>query len=314
MKSSSIGVIGEALVDLLPGADDTLVGRPGGSPANVAVALARLGADSHFLGRLSSDRWGRRLQQHLAAEGVHLDGGTGDEPTALAVVDLAADGSASYRFLWEGTADRLLDPAHLEAALEGLDALHVGSVGCLLEPGASAIAQAVGLAGPRVVSFDPNIRPDLAEGVVGARDRLLDLASRAHVVKASDEDLAWLLPDLAEAEAAHRLLGGASTRLVVVTRGADGAAVFTRGGHARVGAVEQGPVADTVGAGDAFMAALLVGLAEQGALDVAALDDLDVDAARHAARLGAEAAGVVVTRPGADPPTRADVQLGTGSS
>lgn len=307
---TSIGVIGEALVDIIPddGAD-TLRAHPGGSPANVAVALARLGVDTRFLGRTSTDRWGDRLREHLAGEGVVVEGSVGDEPTAIAFVDVASDGAASYRFLWEGTADRRIGAAELTLALESLDAVHIGSVACLLDPGADAIAEVVAPIEERlVVSFDPNVRPSLVDDVEGARARLLALADHAHVIKASDEDLAFLFPDHDLERAAWELLDGAQTHLVVVTEGAIGARAFTPRFEVPIPPRPQGAVADTVGAGDTFMAGLLAGLAERDLLTVGALKGLDVDAVREVGAFAALAAGAVVARPGADPPRRADLQ------
>lgn len=305
---ATVGVIGEALVDLLPasGDDPTLLrGVPGGSPANVAVALARLGVETRFLGRTSTDRWGALLRQHLTDEGVAVGGQVGPEPTALAVVEVAADGAPSYRFLWEGTADRRLGVTDVMMDLDGLDALHVGSVSCVLEPAASAIEQVVLAIDERlVVSFDPNVRPSRVDDHAAGRARLLEIADHAHVVRASDEDLAFLFPDHDVERAAWELLDGAQTQLVVVTEGARGARVFTP--RFEVPVPPDGPdeVVDAVGAGDTFTAALLAGLADHGALDVRSLKGLDAETARAVGTFAARAAGVTVGREGADPPHR----------
>lgn len=305
---SRVGVIGEALVDLIAVDDDTMKVQPGGSPANVAVALARLGVESHFLGGTSRDRWGDRLRSHLQAEGVVLAGRVGDEPTAVAVVDLDEDGQARYRFLWEGTADRMLRTEDLAPAVDGLDAVHVGSVACVLEPAASAIADTIAPIGDQqVVSFDPNVREALVDAPDVARARLQGLADAAHLVRASDEDLGFLFPDHDTGDAARQLLDGTRTHVVVVTRGADGAELFTPRLQLPLPVVVPDRVVDTVGAGDTFMAGLLAGLAEHGALTVSALASLDAATAREVGHLAATAAAFVVGRVGADPPRRSEL-------
>lgn len=305
---TTVGVVGEALVDLLPAGGDLVRGQPGGSPANVAVACARLGLPTRFLGRTSRDRWGARVRSHLESNGVVVAGEVGDEPTAIALVDVDGDGRASYRFLWDGTADRLLDREVLARAVADLDVLHIGSVACVLEPCGSVIASVVHeVEEDRVVTFDPNVRAGLADDPATARARLRTLAAASHVVKASDEDLAFLLPDHDVERAAWELLDGEQTQVVVVTAGAAGARLFTPRYELPVPRSAVGAVVDTVGAGDTFMAGLIAGLDEQGALSVPALKTLDADTARAAAGVAAAAAAVVVTRPGADPPHRADL-------
>jgi fructokinase len=305
-----VGVLGEALVDVLPAEGDLLVGRPGGSPANVAVALSRLGVEVAFLGRLSTDHWGQRLREHLAEEGVDVTAApTGPEPTPIAFVDVGPGGQPTYRFLWEGTADRALRPADLPADL-GVDALHVGSVSCVLPPGADAIVEVVAREHTRrLVSFDPNVRAALTPDADEARVRLNRLATMAHVVKASDEDLAFVFPGRDPEDAAWSLLDGETTRLVVLTRGGGGAEMLTPRDQIPIAPAAAGPVVDTVGAGDTFMAGLLAGLAEHDRLDVERIKQITADEARAVGRLAAAAAGVVVTRAGADPPRRAELGI-----
>lgn len=298
-------VLGEALVDLLPRDDGALDPHPGGSPANTAVALRRLGLDVDFLGGVSTDRWGRQLAEHLEAEGVVLPTARRDEPTALAIASLADDGSAVYRFLWEATADRSVTADDLPTDLGDVDVVVVGSVDAVLRPVADAVLDLVRREHEkRVVVLDPNLRPTIVDDLDAARARLLELASYAHVVKASDEDLELLLPDLDPDEAAFQLLDGEATQLVVVTRGDLGALVTTPRFQLPVPADPAGRVVDTVAAGDTFTAGLVTALAERDLLDRHALRRLDSDDAAAVGRFAAAAAGIVVTRAGADPPRR----------
>lgn len=301
-----VGVIGEALIDVLPFDGDLLIGRPGGSPANVAVALARLGVPTTFFGRTSTDSWGERLRDHLRAENIRLeDAPIGGEPTAMAFASMSADGQATYRFLWEGTADRCLTLAELPPTL-AVDVLHIGSVACVLEPGASAIADlAERERGRCLVTFDPNPRPSLELDPTSVRRRLTHLAGMAHVIKTSDEDLAFLFPKRDIDETARSLLASETTRMVVVTRGSNGASMWTSPGDEIAIPVDSGGrVVDTIGAGDTFMAGLIAGLAEHNLLDTEKLERITVDDAREVGSLAATAAGIVVTRAGADPPHR----------
>ncbi len=207
-----IAVVGESLVDLVADADGrTFHALPGGAPMNVAVTIARLGGTVRFLGRTSADVFGERLRAHLAGEGVSLAGApVGEEPTALAVVTLDPSGHPSYRFLWDGTADRLLALADLPGSLAGDEALVVGGVSTVLEPVATTVEALVARerAG-RIIVFDPNVRPQFVEDPAAFRRRVDRLVGLADVVKVSDEDLAWLSDE--DPLSDRGALGGAAT-------------------------------------------------------------------------------------------------------
>ncbi|MDZ5447501.1 carbohydrate kinase [Micromonospora sp. 4G57] len=300
-------VLGEAVIDLAPsGGGDLLAAHPGGSPLNVAVGLARLGRPTAMLARFSRTSFGRRLRAHAEANGVDLTWAVADDrPATLAVVALDVTGAASYDFYLDGTADWHWAPHELDGVPAGTRVLHTGSLATLLPPGADLLADLLArehAAGRVLVSLDPNVRPAVLADPDAARARLLTLARHAHLVKASDEDLAWLFPGASVEEAADRLLD-LGVRLVVATRGAAGSyAATTDVSVARP--ARRVAVADTVGAGDAFTAGLLDALVEADAAAPAAVGALDW------ARLGAVldhatlVAGMTCERPGADPPRR----------
>lgn len=299
-----IVVCGEALIDLIPDDDSTLRPMPGGGPFNTALALARLEVPTSFLGRLSTDRFGRMLADRLAADGVDLTlASRGREPTTLAVADVDRDGLADYQFYFEGTSAPNLTPAMLPSRLdESVTALHVGTLGLIIEPMASTIFELVSReSAHRLVMLDPNVRPVLLTDSGAYRKRIKTLMAQCTIVKASDADLEWLFPDLDLDAAAERILGSGA-RLVVVTLGADGAFGTVPGIQKRVAAPSI-HVVDTIGAGDAFGAALLAWLHDRGDLQAdLALDAADLESALEFACL---VASTTCMRAGAEPPRRA---------
>lgn len=302
-----VAVLGEALIDVLPDGMDGVVARPGGSPANVAIGTARLGVPTAFLGRTSTDRWGGVLRDHLGRAGVRTDHAPlGPEPTAIALVDVQDGGEPVYRFLWAGTADRALTIEELPDDLGEVQVLHVGSVACLLEPGATAIRGLVDRErDDRIVTFDPNVRTEATGSGEEVRAGLLDLARQAHVVKASVQDLAFLVPDADPRDVAHDL-AARDVSLVVITAGPGDVRLVGQRAEV-VLPVPPMPVADTVGAGDAFMAGLVAGLLEAGLDTSNKVHTAGPEALRAAGALAVRAACVAVSRVGADPPTRADL-------
>jgi fructokinase len=322
-------VIGENIIDLVPleadnmplsaTQDDAPVYKayPGGSPANVAVAASRLGTPTALMARISRDVFGQRVRARLAADRVddrYLV--TAREPSSLAVVTFDDERRATYDFWLNGTADWQWKDAELPSPLApDVTALHVGSLAAFLEPGASAITRLLRSERERgnvTISLDPNIRPAIVGGPDGdlapAREQAERLVALAHVVKASDEDLATLYPgrSLQESAAAWLALGPS---LVVVTRGQDGALAVGRSATLAVPAplVE---IADTVGAGDTFSGALLHSLSEAGLLGAAGMSKLgSLDAAelRPIITAAVAAAAINCTRPGTNPPTAAEL-------
>lgn len=305
---SSVLVIGEALVDVVHSSDGGVQEYPGGSPLNVAIGLSRLGRPAQLLAHLGDDARGEVVLAHLRASGVEVVEGTvRPGATSTAQATLGADGSATYVFdiTWE-----LPEGAALDAALpESVAAVHTGSIGSWYEPGAAAVSRLVQrYRDTATTTFDPNLRPSLMGDPSLVRQRIDALVEHCDVVKLSDEDADWLQPDGDhEALLASWLERGAS--LAVLTRGAEGLVALSRSGRAEVKAPKV-VVADTVGAGDSVMAALIDGLAEHdllGADKRQALRDISADDVQtllvHAARVGA----VTVSRPGADPPWRREL-------
>jgi fructokinase len=302
--------LGEAIIDLVAEGDRRFIAHPGGSPLNVAVGLGRLGQPVSLAARLSGDPFGQLFRAHLADSGVdprHIVDAS--EPSTLSVATLDAEGVARYDFWTGGTADWQWTGAELAAVVDDEpDALHTGSLALELQPGANAIADLlarVGSAGRTTISYDPNVRMARLGPVEAGRAAVERVVGLAHLVKVSAEDLAWLYPGEEPVVAATRW-AAAGPELVVVTLGPDGAVALgpdRRPVHRDAPQIE---LVDTLGAGDAFSAGLLAALAERGALGRgrAGLAGVDLPAVLDRACL---VAAMTCARPGADPPTLAEV-------
>jgi fructokinase len=294
--SDAVLVIGEALIDIVErdGGDVELVG---GSPANVAVGVARQGLRTTLLTRLGRDDRGRRIAAQVTDSGAAVaEASWTDAATSTARARLRADGSAAYEFDIAWT----LDAAAAAEAADAASVVHAGSIALFLQPGgetALATLERARRAGVPV-TVDPNVRPAL----VGDAPR--PVAERAFaaatLVKLSDEDAEALYPGL-PAERVLETIAALGPRIVVMTRGGAGALALGPSGDAEVPPL-QVEVADTIGAGDAFMASLVTSL-----VDDAALLSGDHDALETALRRAAVMAGITVSRAGANPPTRAEV-------
>ncbi len=302
-------------MDLVPvsaGGETLYAPRAGGSPYNVAIGLGRLGVPVGFFGRLSDDAFGRQLRDRLSAEGVDNSRlVTGPEPTAIAVVHLAAGAEPHFTFYGDGAADSLLAlddlpaPANLD---DSVQALHFGSISLVRQPAAAAYEHLLRReSGRRVISLDPNVRPSVIPNRDAYRARLEALVALAHIVKVSRADLAWLYPDRQPEDTAAAWLARGPA-LVVMTRGADGAIAMTGRAVIDVPGVHV-MVHDTVGAGDAFTAGLLGSLAWRGLLARAALSRLGADDVRASLEFANRAAALTCTQSGAEPPTRVQVRV-----
>ncbi|HKU12162.1 MAG TPA: carbohydrate kinase [Sinomonas sp.] len=304
-------VIGEGLIDVVhkPTGTDS---HPGGSPLNVAIGLARLDHPVQFIGRYGDDPNGRLLTQHLKAAGVLVPLPPDGTPTSVAAAELDHKGAASYTFDLDWHLPDLRES--LSTLLGATTLLHTGSIATVLEPGAAQVLSAVERARPRAtIGFDPNCRPTITTDREAVRPLVERFVALADVVKASDEDLAWLYPGVDPLESARRwksLGAPEEPAIVVVTRGAEGPWGICAAGEVEVPAAKI-RVADTVGAGDSFMAALLSGVVDRaldGAQRRGELRRLDRDELRRLLDFAARAAAVTVSRPGANPPSRAELR------
>ena len=304
-------VCGEALFDVFATGDTPsgigFDGRIGGSPFNVALGLARLGQPVGFLGGVGTGFAGERLMRALAEEGIDTACVARlDAPTTISLVGLDAQGVPSYAFYGHGAADRLLRPEHLDAVPARANCFHFGSFAMVVSPtGETQRLLVERERGRSVISYDPNIRTNVEPDLEVWRASLDWMLTRTHLLKVSDEDLSLLFPGRrVEQFAADALAAG--VRLVVITRGADGAVGYTRDEAVTV-APERVAVVDTVGAGDTFQAALLTWLAEQGHLSPDGLGALAREQVALALRFAARAAAITCSRRGADLPRRSEL-------
>ena len=299
-------VAGEALFDLvLHDTEDDLHGHPGGGPFNTARTIGRLDQPVAYLGRLSIDRFGRKLDAMLEADGV--DRGSlieTNEPTTLAIAEVDHEGVARYRFYERGTsASGLTAEAALAALPDRVDILPVGTLGLMLEPVATSTEAVVErLAGDALVAVDPNIRPWVIDDEDAYRARLGRVLARSHVVKVSEEDVGWLYPGMPAVEAVRRLLEQGPA-VGLLTRGPNGALVVTRTADVAVPA-PRAKVVDTIGAGDAFGGGFLAWWSERGL----GRDDLErIDVVAEATAFACLVAARTCSKPGADPPYRSEL-------
>ena len=308
-------ICGEALLDVFQG-EATRTGMAldanvGGSPFNLAVGLARLGQPAALFTAISTGFAGERLMRTLVDEGVNTQAvARTDAPTTLSLIGLDAQGVPSYAFYGDGCADRLVTADDLQRVPAELTLVNLGSYASVVEPVASTQRALVererarGAAGA-LIACDPNIRLNVEPDLARWRAQFDWMLPRTDLLKVSDEDLDLLLPGTPiEAVAARALAAG--VKLVVVTRGAQGAIGWDAQGRVAIDPVRV-TVVDTVGAGDTFQAALITWAAEHGALTPVALGALSADALRSALQFAARAAAITCSRRGADMPRRSEL-------
>lgn len=240
---------------------------PGGAPANVAVGVARLGHRAGFLGQVGDDDFGHFLADTLTHNGVDVGGlrFSTEARTALAFVSLRADGERSFMFYRHPSADMLWRPEDVDVSYAAQTRVfHYGSISLINEPSRSATLTALTAArnAGALISYDPNLRLPLWPSADAARAGILAGWQYAHVIKVSEEELVFLTGQR-DLTVAARSLWRDDLRLLVVTQGATGCVYFTPTGQGAVPGFKVQAV-DTTGAGDGFVAGLLVGLLEGG--------------------------------------------------
>jgi fructokinase len=295
---SAVWVVGEALIDIIP-QGSTRTPIVGGGPANTAKALAKLGFDSYFIDGISTDAYGEMIRKELLADGVHLDYTlSSDLPTCTADVTLDANGSASYVFLIDGTATFEYDESWLPDPSNPPAVTHIGTLATIVEPGATKLFNWLSKIDAPLV-FDPNIRPS----VISDREKYQGVVAKwltiASVIKVSEDDIAWLYPESSVEEIAQQWLNQ-GVSLVVVTLGSEGMIGYTKSGSVSTPGIKV-TVSDTVGAGDTVGAVVVEGIIEHG------LDQLQGDTLQKVLARAAKAAAITVSRPGANPPTKAEL-------
>jgi fructokinase len=310
-------VCGEALFDFFSEDDASGLASKvnfkaiaGGSPFNVAVGLRRLGVEAALFAGLSTDYLGRRLQQVLQDEGVRPDYLVDfAAPTTLAMVAVGANGSPHYSFRGEGCADRQLKPEHLPPLGAEVRGLHIGSFSLVVQPIADTLLALVQReSGKRLISLDPNVRLNPEPNIDLWRSRVATLVELADLIKVSDEDLSLLYPEqdpqrVIEGWLQHRC------QLVFLTRGGEGATVFSRAhGSWSVPACSV-KIADTVGAGDTFQAALITWLTEQQLDSVEGVQSLAREQIDGMLKFAVQAAALTCSKTGPDLPYRQQLDL-----
>jgi fructokinase len=302
---------GDALIDFVPvtAADGRGALRPavGGSCLNVAVGIARLGADAGFVGGISTDLFGRMIADHATASHVDLRHAVRTaHQTTLAFVRIV-EGESQYAFYDAETASANWSYQRGAIPFDAIEAIHFGSTTLVHERGAAQTSALIADArGSATISFDPNCRPNLVGDRKRYSARMSAFAEGADIVKLSDIDFDYLYGNEASGDWANAMLARGPS-LVVITRGTKGVQAW----HHKAGAINvRAPnveVVDTIGAGDSFQAALLFALHEQGCLEMVKLQSLGATELQRALSFACECAAVTCTRAGADPPRRGEV-------
>ena len=300
----AVWVCGEALIDLIPvrPGSDQRQAIPGGGPANTAHALARLDIPTEFIGGLSDDQYGQRMRSEFIAGRVGLTFTPEHQlPTCLAIVSIDLDGGATYEFKIDGTAtfafatENLPDPKVIQP-----DAIYIGTLATIIEPGASILKDWIIQAKDYApIIYDPNIRSSVISDRSRYQEVVKEWVALSNVVKASEDDLAWLYPETDPLEIARSWVS-IGVQLVVITKGENGIVGVTENQEVSIPGVKV-EVIDSVGAGDTVGAVLVEALVEFG------LEKLTRELLSHTLHRAALAAAITCSRAGANPPTKAEL-------
>jgi fructokinase len=303
---------GEALIDMIPtptlAGPEGFVPHVGGAIFNTAIALGRLGIPTGMLTGLSTDMFGIQLAAALKASHVDTSRAVvSNRPTTLAFVQLNG-GQATYNFVDEGSAGRMLTPVDMPTLTTDVSALYLGGISLASEPSADAyIALLKAEGAQRPVMIDPNIRPGLVDNIPAYRSRLEGAIGLADLVKVSDEDLEWLVPGPSSLKSKATALLELGPDAVILTRGAEGATGYLKSGaEVQIPAV-RAKVIDTVGAGDTFNAGVLAHLFDAGDLTKMTVSGITPETLQSAIEYGAKVAAITISRAGANPPWRSEV-------
>ena len=300
----AVWVCGEALIDLIPvrPGSDQRQAIPGGGPANTAHALARLDIPTEFIGGLSDDQYGQRMRAEFIAGRVGLTFTPEHQlPTCLAIVSIDVDGGATYEFKIDGTAtfaftaENLPDPKVIQP-----DAIYIGTLATIIEPGASILKDWIIQAQDYApIIYDPNIRSSVISDRSRYQEVVKEWVALSNVVKASEDDLAWLYPETDPLEIARSWVTQ-GVQVVVITKGENGIVGVTENQEVSIPGVKV-EVIDSVGAGDTVGAVLVEALVEFG------LEKLTRELLSHTLHRAALAAAITCSRAGANPPTKAEL-------
>lgn len=308
----SVLVIGEALVDVVQYLDGTTRNIPGGSPANTAVALSRLGVNTFMKARMSTDKYGIQIKKYLTDQSINLNHSLFvNDPSSVIEAQIQSDGSAKYSANLVGASDYGWQKDELNQEIDSeIKVVHLGSLTSYVQPGATNVENwfnELRNSNKYFLSFDPNIRHPLdGQPEKEVRERAKKLASLANVVKASDEDLRWINPGKSLEDTALELIES-GTNLVVITLGKLGAIAMNQQKELVQIQAEQINVVDTIGAGDTFSAALILQLIERGLLDSDSLKSMNKNQIQEILLNCAQASAITCSREGANPPTRKEV-------